>query len=116
MSLANFFDKAALGASTILKNFNRHLFIESLERRSVGIFFDSEGAQSSEGKIALELSVNLLARLYPRLAIHGVGNDAHLFRKALISLAQQINPQIVLQEQIEDAHACLVVGNSSPDI
>src|ERR1051326_8490754 len=94
MSLANFFDKAALGASSILKGFDRLRFAESLSSKSIGICFDSEAAESSEAKVALDLTVNLLARLYPKLAIHSIGEPARNFEQALIRLAQEINPPL----------------------
>ncbi len=112
MSLANFFDKAALGASSILKNFDPHLFAQSLEGKTVAVVFDSETAQSLEGRIALELSANLLARLYPSVAIQAIGSSAHNFRSALIKVMQQINPQINVADDAENSDICLVFGQT----
>jgi len=114
MSLANFFDKAALGASSILKNFDRQIFADVLETRTVGVFFDPEAAHIFEAKISLELIINLLARLYPRLAIVASPGPARDFRLELIRIAREINPQIEILESLSHIAICVVVGNTIP--
>lgn len=100
----------------MLKNFNLDSFTNLLEQRTVGVFFDSVSASSSEGQVALELSVNLLSRLYPRIAISATGDGTRPFREALIILARQINPCIDIQETIESVDICLVIAEQHPEI
>lgn len=114
MSLANFFDKAALGASTLLKQFDPQIFADTLQMKKVGVYFDIDSENSSEARIALDLLVNLLARLYPCLAIERNGTPSR-FRQTLIQIAQEINPQITIQDHVDDCDICLVVGKSTPN-
>src|SRR5215212_2424949 len=94
MKTANFFDKAALGASTILKGFQWNSFVDTLAATSLGIHFDEQVAGTYEGRTSLELTVNLLSRLFPKIAIDPVGEKAQSFGTELAATAQRINPDI----------------------
>lgn len=69
MALADYFAKTAMSAASVLAGFDVEAFAATLERRVVGVAFDGAAADSPEGRHTLELLVDLLARLYPRLAI-----------------------------------------------
>lgn len=109
MALAPFFDKAALAAATVLGGFDRDAFAATLNAHVVGVAFDEAGATAQEGRTTLQLAVNLLARLYPRLAIQGQGALATAFAEELEELARAINPDVEI-DRPEVATAWLVVG------
>src|ERR1043166_9109987 len=97
MSLANFYEKAALAASSILKGFDPKEFAAALDSHNVAIQYDDAGVEASEGRATLELLVNLLARLYPRLSFLPVGEKSRRFSDELRSIATSINPNITLE-------------------
>jgi hypothetical protein len=91
MALADYYDRAAVAASQVIAGFDATLFRRALEQASVGIALDARAAVSQEGKVLAELSVRLLARLYPRLELR-VDDSAEGER--LQNLALKINPHI----------------------
>lgn len=113
MALAPFFDKAALAASHLLPGYDSEAFKRVLEAQVVGIIFDDDAVKTSEGKVTLELAVNLLARLYPRIAVAAWGDDSRREGMRLHELARAINPQIEIAETVDAATVCLAVGSSS---
>lgn len=112
MALANFFDKAALGAAQILQGVDHATFTAKVESHLVGIAFDKAACDSPEARTTLELCVNLLSRLYPRLAIEASGEDGEGLTDELIGQARAINPVIDIQREVEGVTACLVVGDT----
>jgi hypothetical protein len=112
MAIANFFGKAALAATQLLKGIDPTDFKDLLEAHTVGVFFDDDAAMSSEGQTTLELCINLLARLYPRLAIVATGASAEAFVTQLINIARSINPVIDVENDLVNVTACLVVGST----
>ena len=111
MALARFFSKTALAASHILRGFDQRAFEETLAARTVDIFFDGTAESTCEGRWTLELSVNLLARLYPALSITS-SNRSGLVEQ-LVKRALAINPRIDIVERRVDC-LCLVVGKTVP--
>jgi len=63
---------------------------------SVTVRFGSDAAESPEGRVALELATNLLARFYPKMSFDAVGEQAKQFSEKLTSLAHNINPDLEL--------------------
>ena len=94
MALPNFFDKAALAAAHVLQGFDLAEFERTLLARVVGLAFDAESVSSPEGRATLELAMNLLSRLYPRLAIVPAGDDGRPMAEELEGIARTINPEI----------------------
>jgi hypothetical protein len=95
MGLPNFFEKSALSAASLLRMTDPGAFRAILEKHVVGISFDALAAQSREGRILIDLLVNLLARLYPRVILltrEDVGLNE--FTSGLVSRARAINPDI----------------------
>ena len=92
MALANFFDKASLGLSQILKGCDRNELERLLWDRTVGIFYDENASTSKEGRATLDLTVRLLARLYPKIRIEST--YANELKDQLAALAKSINPVI----------------------
>ena len=111
VALADFFGRAELAASQVLRDFNPAAFEEVLNSQVVGLTFDDAAARSFEGKVSLEMTINLLARLYPRLAILPEGAAAEGMVDDLVSLARAINPKMDVQTKAEGVTVCLAVGD-----
>lgn len=102
MALADYFGRAALAAVQVLEGFDEDRFLERLSSARVGIAFD-EKAEGPQGEALLELSVRVLSRLYPELAIQGPGEPSQRLR----DLARSINPAI---EFTDEADVGIAVG------
>lgn len=111
MALAPFFDKTALAAAAVLQGFDRQQFASALEAQTVGVAFDDGAAMSREGRVTLELLVNLLARLYPTLLIVAQGDKASAYRADLERLARAVNPNI----SIAALHAPMRAGQNGDE-
>jgi len=110
MALAKFYDKAALAASHILRGFDEKAFANAISATPITLFFDKSAAESREGRWTLELAVNLLARLYPRISI--VSEKQSELVSKLAKNARAINPQIEVDDEHTPSSVCLAVGNS----
>lgn len=110
MAVANFFNKAALGAAQVLQDFDRATFLATLDASPVGVAFDDVAATSPEGRVTLELAANLLARLYPRLILVPHGDAATLLAGELQDLARSINPAIDISDDLGAAAVVIAVG------
>lgn len=118
MAIANFFDKAALAAAQVLDGVDHSSLIALLKHQLVGIAFDDNAVSTFEGKCTLELTVNLLARFYPKLAFKPKGKAADIFTDDLTKIAKSINPDIELTltktGKLKDTPSVyLVVGQSN---
>ncbi len=102
MSLPDYFRRSAVAAAQVLQGFDEDAIRDRLENLNVGLSIGQD-ATTPEGRALAEMSVRLLARLYPRLAICG-GDDS------LSELALAINPQIELTEQTADL--TLAIGDA----
>jgi hypothetical protein len=91
VGLADYYERAALAASQIIAGFVPDLFRRTLEDTSVGLAIDREAATSDEGRALAELSIRLLARLYPCLEVRAEDSTEGA---RLESLARIINPRI----------------------
>lgn len=112
MALANFFDKAALAAAQVLQGIDYEHVADMLAHEVVGLAFDDQATHSSEGRETLALSINLLARLYPHLAIIPLGQHAQTYTQHLVKIADAINPDIVIDDT-SHVSALLVVGTTA---
>ena len=118
MALGNFFGKNALAAHQILNGVTPETFAGMLAAHVVGIALDDHAATSDEGRTGMELSVNLAARLYPRLAIIPLGPPAGPGSNAareLAALARAINPEIELVTDPRSVTAAIVFGSTRFD-
>lgn len=112
MALANFFNKAALAAAEVLRGIDQETLASILQSHLVGLSFDREAASTSEGQLTLQLCVNLLARLYPRLCLMTDGSDvASAYIPTITSIARSINPDIDI-ENTNQPTAVLVAGKT----
>jgi hypothetical protein len=112
MALANFFDKAALAASHILQGYDTDAFRDRLLSSVIDVAFDNAAVESIEGRRTLELSVNLLARLYPRIAILPLTRNVEAFYQELGDIAKAINPDVDVARTAATITACVAVGGT----
>jgi molybdopterin/thiamine biosynthesis adenylyltransferase len=110
MVLAKFFDKAALAASQVLQGYDFTAFAGRLQSTVVGIAFDETAVGSAEGGWTLELTTNLLARLYPRVAILPLSREAEGLSLELERRALSINPVLEIEHETEEVSVCIVIG------
>ncbi|MGY3487872.1 hypothetical protein ACVW1C_005755 [Bradyrhizobium sp. USDA 4011] len=113
MAFANFFDRSVTAASLVLANFRLEDFKERLAAHLVALSFDDAAVKSPEGRATLDLSVRLLARLYPVLAIHPVGSAAAEHAARLQELAVSINDRIELKDELAEADIVVAVGDTA---
>jgi len=110
MALADYFDRARQSASQILKGYDGAEFERRLSSRTVTIAFDDNAALTDEGRASLDLTIRLVARLYPRIALQPLGTPSAL---RLNELARSINPNIdIVRSDDEGDKSSLVVGRT----
>ncbi len=114
MALADYFDRAATAASQVLSNFHLGAFESVLQEHVIGVAFDAAAVRSPEGLATLDLTVRLLARLYPTLAILPLDEEATAAGRALAALAETVNPRIGISSDARAATACITVGMTRP--
>ncbi len=91
MALAEYFDRAELAASQVITGFAPIHFRQLLGEVHVGLAVDQEAAKSEEGQTLTELTIRLLARLYPSLEIRaGTSSEGERLER----IARSINPRI----------------------
>src|SRR3954471_504576 len=105
MALARFFAKNVLAAQGVLPDVTYENFAAALEAQRVGVCVP-DNALTREGRVLSRLLVNLLARLYPRLAL--LGNDSATADLAL--LARAINPAIEIDTTAAGVETSVTVG------
>ncbi len=86
---------------------------ERLLAERVGLAFDGAAAETAEGRVALELAVRLVARLWPRLAIVDLSGRHSELAVSLSALAISINPEVYLSDAPGDITRTLVVGDTA---
>jgi ThiF family len=94
VALASYFDRSAVAAAQAIAGFDPDVFASTAAELCVGLAIDRRAARKREGRLLADLTVRLLARLYPSLQLDI--DDAGL-RLELSSLALEINPVIDLQ-------------------
>lgn len=114
MALADYFDKAALAAAHVLRGFDIAVFTRMLETSVIAVDFDDAAAVSIEGRATLDLTVRLLARLYPNLVVHtrGRGSEATELVTHLQNLARTVNPHVDLTRHGRVADVTVAVGDT----
>ncbi len=105
MALARFFAKNVLAANSVLPDVTYESFAAALSAQRIGVYV-SERAMTREGSVTARLLVNLLARLYPRLAILGGDGAA----SELAAVAREINPLIDLDTSADGLNVGVTVG------
>lgn len=108
MALANYHERAALAASQVIAGFDVDLFRTALNETPVGIGIGRHAGDSNEGRVLADLTIRLLARLYPLLELRV---EASAQAESLAALARGINPQI---EITTNASVGISIGTGSP--
>jgi hypothetical protein len=109
MAFADYFDRGAVAAAQVIAGFDEEAFKEVLSGTAVGVSLGAELADASEGRLSAEMTVRLLARLYPRLAITAAPAVSTVADE-LRELARRINPAIEVTDD-DDAPIGLVIGS-----
>jgi Prokaryotic E2 family C/ThiF family len=114
MAVASFFEKAAVSAASLLRDFDFNCFREHISRCVPGIAFDEAAVDSHEGRSTLLLAAELISRLYPAIVITPLTNNASCrsMREELIAACKRVNPLIEVRDGVQASDAVLVVGNS----
>jgi hypothetical protein len=113
MALAPFFEKSNLAIAQALGRFDTLALLDRLERCVPALAFDALASRAAEGRVTAELTVNLLARLYPRLVIRGLDADAAVREDALRALALSINPNIAISRELSEAGFVVGIGTTA---
>lgn len=112
MALADYFQRNAVAAAQVIAGFDEAAFRDQLSATRVGLGFGREAASSPEGRALLDMTVRLLARLYPVLEVR-VAAGADAAAAEIADLARAINPRIELTEG-SDAAVGIAVGTDAP--
>jgi hypothetical protein len=118
VGFARFFGKSAISAASLLRRFDDAEFRRKLATSVVGIAYDDAATNTSEGQRTLDLLVDLLARLYPLIAIEGLeasSPENSLVFARLSARARAINPEITLLPGLDQVTALAVVGATPVD-
>ena len=105
MGLPRFFDRVFAAAGQHL-TVSRESLEEILTDRVVSLYCGEEFGSDVNARWTAELSVNLLARLYPRIGIFG-SPDA---QSHLRTIASDINPSVTFEDTPRGTDVALVVG------
>ncbi len=108
MAFANFFDKTVMAASEVLSGFGTSTFRDLLADQQPAVSWDEAVAGSREGRVAVEMAVNLAARLYPTLRLLPPRKDP--LSADMANLAKSINPDIELRSDASGSTVVLVAG------
>src|SRR5258708_1082081 len=108
MALASFIRKASLSAIDLLHSLSVEEFENILADTSVEVVFDVSCTNSTEGRVALDLLIDLLSRLYPRLVLtaRDVPKDCV---DSLTHAALLINPALEFGRQ-KEPNATVALG------
>ena len=108
MAFADYYERAALAASQVVAGFTPDLFRRALQDANIGLAIDREAAISNEGRALADLSIRLLARLYPCLEVKA---ELSSEGERLENLARTINPEIEFKR---GASIGIAIGTRSP--
>lgn len=109
MALAEYFNRAAVAAAQILQGFDEEMLRQRLQARIIGLAVGPQ-ADTSEGRALVDITIRLLARLYPHLVI----TAPEPWRDELIQLARRINPSIDIDDSQPDIALIIADGDMHP--
>lgn len=118
MAFSRSFDKSAASAASLLRNFDYQVFRAKLESKCPRIVFDAEAATQTEAASTLDLLVNLVARLYPRISIDILGSrtpQADQLCRGLEDAARRVNENIEIESigsSSEEPQPTIIVGRT----
>src|ERR1051325_9683534 len=112
MAFADYFEKNLQSAALLLQGIDAEAFKTTLERQVVAVVVDDKALASKEGTATLDLSVRLLARLYPTLIFVNVGKAKSEDLDPYRALARSVNSKIDLEAALSSVTHCLVIGST----
>lgn len=112
MAFANFQSRSVMAASQVLQQFSVDAFQDLLLDQLVGVAFDGPSIQSSDGLATIDLAVNLLARVHPRIALLPLDREARASTESVVQTAYGINPEIQIMSRPNKLVSCIVVGQT----
>ncbi len=115
MALPNFFPRAAQSLRQALRVSNLEFLPQRLEQSPVALVFDDESLAMANTSDTLHLAANLLARLYPKIAVlhQGGRSDGRTLQEELREQIRAINPDVELLVTPEGTRAALCLGHAS---
>jgi molybdopterin/thiamine biosynthesis adenylyltransferase len=113
MARADYFDRSVHAASQILGNFDQQAFLKKIDNHRVAVAFDSS-TKTAEGYAAVDLTIRLLARFYPKIAIVPLDKTAQRIALKLNKLALAINPKIAIVNGMQGVKDIIVIGKTPP--
>lgn len=116
MALPEYFQRNAQAAATLIQGLDTTLLAARLEKEVIGIAFDGTVQENREAQSSIDLTLRLLARLYPTLVIAGLGKAKTRYVSQLQQLAKAINPRIDIEKDLRKATKLLVFGNTRVSI
>jgi hypothetical protein len=112
VALADYFHRNAQAAAALVNGFDALQLAAKLEQEVIGIVVDGSVHANLEADAAIDLTVRLLARLYPALVIAKAGSAKTNYVSQLCQLAKEINPLIDLGGDVNKATKVLVFGGT----
>ena len=103
MALAEYFARNAQAAAALVQGFDASLLGARLEAEVIGIAYDASVERNAEGRATLDLSLRILSRLYPTLAIVARRGTTPAYLHDLRALARSINPRIDIEDELTNA-------------
>lgn len=113
MARADYFDRTIQAAFHVIGDFDQQAFIEKINNHRVAVAFDAR-VRTAEGRAAVDLTIRLLARFYPKIAIIPLGKTAQAIAPKFIKLARAINPKIAIIERPIGYKDIIVIGRTPP--
>ena len=114
MAIADYFFRDVVAISQVLQGVQKDELEAKLTRTKVVVAFGANAASSKDGRWLLDLTVRLLARLYPCLSFIAGPREGSLVDE-LAGLASEINPNISVAET-DVPSACISVGIDAPHV
>lgn len=112
MALADYFHRNAQAAAALVRGFDANALAEKLGKHVIGIAFDKTVKSSPEAQATLDLTLRLVSRLYPTVAIAPLEGRQNRYVKQLHELARAINPKIDIESDLTKVTKLLVVGRT----
>jgi hypothetical protein len=109
VALADYFERHMVAASQVIAGFDRDAFEARVGGTRVGLVWNEDVLDGPSGEAMLDLTVRLLARLYPAVRLVGPVGPT---RDRLEELALAINPRIDLSAK-GAVHGGIAVGSAT---
>lgn len=113
MARADYFDRAIHAAFHVLGDLDQQAFLGKIDNHRVAVAFDSS-VRTAEGFAAVDLTIRLLARFYPKIAIICLDKTAQSIAPKFVKLALAINPKIAIEGCPIGYKDIIVIGRTPP--